>query len=80
MFLHRARKATCCSITASVARRTSLRFIPFGPDQFGQAIETHQVDPGMAATEHMHVGRFVIVSKDDDSQPVGTVDRHHGAA
>jgi hypothetical protein len=26
----------------------------------------------------MHVGRFVIVSKDDDSQPVGTVDRDHG--
>lgn len=34
----------------------------------------------MAATEPMNMGRFVIVSKDDDSQPVGTVDRHHGAA
>ena len=55
-----------------MARRTSLRIMPVGPDQLRKAIDSQQADLGLAATEDVDMGRLVIVDKDDHAQPVGT--------
>ena len=36
------------------------------PEQFGCAIGTYEIDLGLAVTEHVDMGRFVIIGKDDN--------------
>lgn len=39
------------------------------PDQFWPAAGSGQVDLGVTASEHMYMGRLMIVGIDDDAQP-----------
>jgi hypothetical protein len=40
------------------------------PDQFRNAIRSDQVDLALPVAKDMYMGRFVIVSKNDDAQAV----------
>jgi hypothetical protein len=49
------------------------------PNQFWHAVGTGQVDLGLAVTEHVNMGRMVIVNEDHHSQAFGTQDGNHDA-
>lgn len=47
------------------------------PDQDWKAIRANQIDLGLAIAKNVHMGRFVIVSEDDDAQPICSIDGNH---
>lgn len=48
-----------------------------GPDQFRFPIGTDQIDLGMPIAEHMHMGRFMVIAKNDDAQAMRPIDRNY---
>ena len=47
------------------------------PHKRRKTIRPDQVDLGVTVTEHMHMGWFVIVGKDDGAQTLRTKDTDH---
>jgi len=45
----------------------------YDEDQLGFARSASEIDLRFAVTEHMHVGRFIIVDENHEAQPVSAV-------
>jgi hypothetical protein len=51
----------------------------FGPghaddqDQFRGAVSAEEVDLRLTVTEYMHMGRLMVIDKDDNAQPPSTM-------
>jgi len=44
----------------------------------GAAVRGDQVDLDVTITEHVDMGRLMVIDKDDKPQAVGPMDRDHG--